>query len=119
MRIETETAEVLLFEKSTAALHQMHILAHEISHVVFDHPGTLALDDHAAVAAGLNSTLIRRMSARAGYTSKDEREAEMMATLIRQRVYRGRELPPSEPHTGSERWEALFAVPRQKRRSRP
>ncbi|MGY4969545.1 regulator component [Streptomyces nigrescens] len=119
IRIETPGSELLYYETGTSTLHQMHILAHEISHIVCDHPGTLSLGSDATTALGLNPTLIQRMSGRTSYNTDDEREAEMMATLIRQRIYRGRELPPHEPSRGTERWEALFAVPHQTGRRRP
>lgn len=118
IRIETPTSDLLYYEKGTSTLHQMHILAHEVSHIVWDHPGTLSLDSDTTEALGLNATLIQRMSGRTSYNTDDEREAEMMATLIRQRIYLGRELPPNEPSSGPERWEALFAVPHQKERRR-
>lgn len=116
IRVETNTAEVLFFEKGTSPLHQMHILAHEISHIVCDHPGSLSLDGDGTDGLGLDPTLIRRMSGRTAYTTADEREAEVMATLIRQRIYRDRMMPPSRPSKGAERWEALFAEPRRKDR---
>ncbi|HCA84133.1 MAG TPA: regulator component [Streptomyces sp.] len=116
IRVETAGADYLFYEEGTSSLHQMHILAHEISHIVCEHPGSLALDEHASLATGINPTLIRRMSGRTSYTTEDEREAELMATVIRQRMYRGRELPPSRPNKGAERWEALFAEPTRGRR---
>ncbi|KNB53489.1 hypothetical protein [Streptomyces caatingaensis] len=118
IRVETATADLLYFERGTSALHQMHILAHEIGHVLCDHPGTLSLGGGTDEALGLNPTLVRRMSGRTSYRTDDEREAEVMATVIRQRIYRGMELPPSQPHDRSERWEALFANFPQKKRKR-
>ncbi|MEV4738741.1 regulator component [Streptomyces sp. NPDC049555] len=116
IRVETATADILYFERGTSALHQMHILAHEIGHVLCDHPGSLSLGGDADQALGLNPTLVQRMSGRTSYRNDDEREAEMMATVIRQRIYRGRELPPAQPYDRTERWEALFASSSQKKR---
>lgn len=111
IRVEAVDADYLFFEESTSSLHQLHILAHEISHIACDHPGSMSLDETAPLTTGINPTLILRMSGRTSYTTADEREAEMMATVIRQRIYRGRELPPSQPTEATERWEALFAIP--------
>ncbi|MFD3552173.1 DUF6545 domain-containing protein [Streptomyces goshikiensis] len=83
------------YEEATSPLHQNHILAHEISHIVCDHPGSLELDQDTLRAIGFDPTLVRRMSGRTSYTSEDEREAEreaeVMASVIRQLMYRGRE----------------------------
>lgn len=109
IRVETPAADILFVEQGTSAAHQMHILAHEISHILCDHPGSLSLGDGTAAAIGLNPTLIQRMSGRTAYTTADEREAEYMATLIRQRVYRERLLPARRPVAADERWDAIFA----------
>ncbi|MDH6144130.1 hypothetical protein P3T35_006167 [Kitasatospora sp. GP30] len=108
IRVETPTADILYVEQGTSPAHQMHILAHEISHILCDHPGSLSLGDGAAAAIGLNPTLIQRMSGRTAYTTADEREAEYMATLIRQRVYRERFLPARRPVAADQRWDAIF-----------
>lgn len=118
IRVETDTADYLFYEEGTSTLHQRHILAHEISHIVCDHPGSISLDDGSAPGVGLDPTLIRRMSGRTSYSSDDEREAELMATVIRQHMYRGHELPPSRPSEADGRWEALFAPPFKKGRRR-
>ncbi|MFF3556224.1 regulator component [Streptomyces tsukubensis] len=119
IRLETEEADLLFYEAGTSPLHQNHILAHEISHIICDHPGTLELDEDAVRAIGFNPTMVQRMSGRTSYATEDEREAEVMATVIRQHIYRGRELPPSDPSRGAERWEALFAEPPKKVRRKP
>ncbi|GHE45364.1 regulator component [Streptomyces capitiformicae] len=116
IRLETPDADLLFYEEGTSALHQNHILAHEVSHIICDHPGSLELDADAFRAIGFNPTLVQRMNGRTSYSTDDEREAEMMATVIRQHIYRGRELPPSEPEKGAERWEALFAKSTKKGR---
>ncbi|MBF9071826.1 ImmA/IrrE family metallo-endopeptidase [Streptacidiphilus fuscans] len=90
IRLETPTAEILMYEEETAPLHQMHILAHELAHIICGHPGSLALG-------------------RAGYDAPDEREAELMATLIRQRIHLERIHPPARLATPGDRWDALFA----------
>ncbi|MGP4001363.1 regulator component [Streptomyces sp. 8N706] len=114
IRLETEEADLLFYEDGTSPLHKNHILAHEISHVICDHPGSLELNEDAFDAIGFDPTLVQRMSGRTSYTTEDEREAEMMATVIRQHIYRGRQLPPDDPAKGPERWEALFAKPPKK-----
>ncbi|TQF02041.1 regulator component [Kitasatospora acidiphila] len=109
IRVETPTADFLFVERGTSAAHQMHILAHEISHILCDHPGSLALGDNLVESFGFNPTLVQRMSGRTAYTTADEREAELMATLIRRRAYRERLLPAPRPAGADERWDAIFA----------
>jgi hypothetical protein len=66
----------------------------------------------------VNPTLVMRMSGHTSYSTADEREAEMMATVIRQRMYRERESPSRRPEKGSDSWDALFAQPMKKGRFR-
>ncbi|MFD6939062.1 MAB_1171c family putative transporter [Streptomyces goshikiensis] len=73
IRLETPDADLLFYEEATSPLHQNHILAHEISHIICDHPGSLELDQDTLRAIGFDPTLVRRMSGRTSYTSEDER----------------------------------------------
>ncbi|MFP3119823.1 hypothetical protein [Streptomyces sp. Iso 434] len=84
----------------------------------YDHPGSLEVDTDMARILGVNPTLVTRMSGRTSYSTADEREAEMMATVIRQRIYRERESPSLRPKKGPDSWDALFAQPTRKRRFR-
>ncbi|MFJ6574154.1 regulator component [Streptomyces sp. NPDC091292] len=118
IRIETPSADVLYYEEGTSVHHQRHILTHELCHVYCDHPGSLEVDAETARTVGVNPTLVMRMSGRTSYSTADEREAEMMATVIRQRIYRERESPSDRPDKGSESWDALFAQPIKKGRIR-
>ncbi|MER0241050.1 regulator component [Streptomyces sp. HSW2009] len=111
IRIETPSADLLYYEEGTSVHHQRHILAHELSHVYCDHPGSLEVDAETAHAIGASPTLVLRMSGRTSYSSADEREAEMMATVIRSRMYRERESPSRQPDKGSDSWDALFSQP--------
>nr|WP_239085864.1 regulator component [Streptomyces parvus] len=118
IRLETPDADLLFYEEAASPLHQGHILAHEISHIIRDHAGSLELDQDSLRAIGFGPALVRRMSGRTSYTSEDEREAEVMASVIRQLMYRGREAPSSRPAGGAESWDALFAEPHRKKRHR-
>ncbi|MFC9112206.1 regulator component [Streptomyces sp. NPDC057092] len=118
IRLETPTADLLFYEEGTSVHHQRHILTHELCHVFFDHPGSLEVDADTAHMLGVNPTLVMRMSGRTSYSTADEREAEMMASIIRQRAYRERELPPLTPDKGADSWDALFSQPAKKGRFR-
>lgn len=118
IRFETPSTDILYYEEGTSVHHQRHILTHELCHVYCDHPGSLEIDANTAQALGVNPTLVMRMSGRTSYSTADEREAEMMATVIRQRIYRERESPSRRPKKGPDSWDALFAQPVKKRRFR-
>ncbi|MBP0456132.1 regulator component [Streptomyces montanisoli] len=118
VRIETPTADLLYYEEGTSVHHQRHILTHELCHVYCDHPGSLQINADTAHALGVNATLVMRMAGRTSYATADEREAEMMATVIRQRIYRERESPARQPENGADSWDALFAQPVRKGRFR-
>lgn len=118
IRLETANSELLFYEEGTSVHHQRHILTHELMHVYRDHPGSLEVDPSTAHALGVNPTLVLRMSGRTSYSTADEREAETMATIIRQRIYRERQAPSPRPQKGSDSWDALFAQPMKKGRFR-
>lgn len=118
VRLETRDADLLFYEEGTSVHHQRHILTHELCHVYCDHPGSLEVDASTSHALGVNPTLVMRMSGRTSYSTADECEAEMMASIIRQRIYRERESPSPRPEKGSDSWDALFAQPMKKGRVR-
>ncbi|MGW4031696.1 regulator component [Streptomyces sp. NPDC004838] len=116
IRLETPEADLIFYEQGTSVHHQRHILTHELCHVYCDHPGSLEIDASTAHALGVNPTLLMRMSGRTSYSTEYEREAEIMATVIRRRIYRQRESPSPQPEHGSDSWDALFAQPVKKGR---
>lgn len=98
MRVETQTSDLIFYAQGISVHHQRHILAHELSHVYCDHPGSLVADAF-------------RASGRTRYSTDEEREAEIMASLVRRRIYQDRDAPPRRPETSPARWDALFAQP--------
>lgn len=118
IRLETPQADLLFYEEGTSVHHQRVIITHELCHVYCDHPGSLEIDADTAHALGVNPTLALRMSGRTSYREGDERETEMMMTVIRQRIYRERNSPSRQPEKGPDSWDALFAQPIKKGRFR-
>ncbi|RGC65017.1 hypothetical protein C5N14_30675 [Micromonospora sp. MW-13] len=80
--IASDSADYLAYEQDTSAIHQEHILLHELGHLLCGHDG----DD---IGTGLFPTLepatVRRMLARTNYSTAQELEAELLASLIRSR----------------------------------
>lgn len=96
MWLSTDAADYVFYERDTSNLHQSHIILHEIGHIVARHESSSLEDDVSRMFPNLNPALIRRMLNRTNYTDAQEREAEMIATLILQRGSRQRAAAP--PH---------------------
>src|SRR5690606_3208973 len=91
----TDTADYITYERSTSRLHQEHIIAHELAHIVRGHGGVTQELDRAAAARLLPTMdrgVVRTMLPRSGYSDRDEQEAETLASLLLARLRR----PPTE-----------------------
>ncbi|MGX7823793.1 hypothetical protein ACTG9Q_01750 [Actinokineospora sp. 24-640] len=86
--IATETVDLVFYEQDTTPPHREHIVLHELAHVLCDHyPVSLSLAEQAmTLLPSLDPALVQRVLGRAGYSTEEEREAEMLASLIRQRA---------------------------------
>ncbi|MCL3991975.1 regulator component [Streptomyces lavenduligriseus] len=93
----TEDADYVFYETRTAPLHQEHIILHEIGHVLCDHHRSLT-DDGEQPAGRFPEVptprLVRRLMARTSYTTTEEQEAEMIASLIQSAGKTGRVAGP-------------------------
>ena len=80
--------DLIFFEQATTPLHQEHIILHELCHLVCDHraPTVAPAEVHQLLFPDLQSETIERVLRRAGYNVEEEREAEMLASLILERV---------------------------------
>jgi hypothetical protein len=113
--IATDEADLILYEGNTSRAHQEHIVVHELAHMICGHRGgaaggaspgggastaggTAAIDDGTArlLFPDLDPRLVRDMLGRAGYTDRQEREAEVMASIIMERLSR-RARRPGDP----------------------
>lgn len=105
----TDSGHIIAYEERTSRVHQDHIIAHELGHVLLDHR-SFALDDAAAtqlLLPGLRPTLVHRVLNRTGaYSRREEQEAEMMATVLLEEAGR-----PTSPGAGdlSPTEAALYA----------
>ncbi len=86
--VATTKADYLFYEQATTRLHQDHIRLHELGHLVFNHHSSEVLDEELAGVLGLDVELIRRMLARTTYSTDEEQEAEVFATLVLERTVR-------------------------------
>ncbi|MGW1376682.1 toxin [Streptomyces sp. NPDC002446] len=94
MWLATDTVDVIVVEADTSRLHRDHIIAHELAHMLCSHGDSAEFN--AAVMRDLMPNLdperVREMLARTSYSTAEEQEAEIVASLILERVTR----PPVE-----------------------
>jgi hypothetical protein len=84
--IGTDRADHVFFDPGTSPLHAEHIVLHELSHILCGHSGADAAIGR--LFPDLDPAAVRRMLGRVAYSDRQEREAEMMASLIRGRSAR-------------------------------
>ncbi|MEU1628022.1 hypothetical protein ABZ746_22320 [Streptomyces sp. NPDC020096] len=83
--ISTDTADEIYVEEKTTQFHREHIALHEIGHILMHHDNG-GQESHGALAAllpNLSPEAISRFLARTSYTTEQEQEAELVASLIR------------------------------------
>jgi hypothetical protein len=92
--VGTAEADHVFYDPGTSPLHAEHIVLHELAHILSGH--TLGQDGSLArLFPDLDPATVTRVLGRVAYTTAQEREAEMMASLIR-----GRSARPSRTTLG-------------------
>lgn len=91
--ITTRNTDWIVYCSDTNGLHRQHILLHEAAHILCGHTERGGDGDAMAAAASilmphLPAELVRSVLGRTVYSEPDEREAELVASLILQRVAR-------------------------------
>ena len=137
--VTTDRADWIVYRADTSAVHRQHILLHEAAHLVCGHAdrpeartapepgaGTYAYADTDTDAAGgfaagatsaaaaalmphLPADLIRSVLGRTVYSEPDEREAELVASLILQRTRR-RARRGTPAARGLSRLDSVFGI---------
>lgn len=84
MWVRQPDRDVIVYAAETSALHQAHIVLHEIGHMIADHPGSCCLPLELArrVLPGAGATLVGHLFARSTYVTDEELEAELVASMI-------------------------------------
>jgi hypothetical protein len=88
--ISGEHNDYIVYEQKTTPLHQEHIILHEIGHLLCEHRTAGVLSDELIrqLFPSLDPAMVRRVFARTSYSTDEEREAEMLGSLIAQRIVR-------------------------------
>ncbi|MEU7046351.1 toxin [Streptomyces varsoviensis] len=94
MWLAMDDMDLIVVEANVSALHRDHIVAHELAHMLCCHSDAAGAD-----ATGIESFVphldpqrVRDVLGRTSYTTEEEQAAEMVASLILERVTR----PPVE-----------------------
>lgn len=91
MWIATDVADHVFVEHRTSRFHQEHIILHEIGHMLCDHVTEdlpPALTESLSSGPAVDPGLVRQVLARTSYSTGQEKDAELVASLILERVAR-------------------------------
>lgn len=99
MWVAIDAADVIFYAADTCSLHQQHIILHELSHLLCGHQ-VLPPSDPAylqLLLPDISPEAISSILGRAAYSTDEECEAELLASLILERAaYAAVETPPSD-----------------------
>ena len=89
------TLDFVVYESRTSPLHQVHIVLHELSHLLCGHHPAPVMDDELSrlLLPDLDPRLVRQVLGRTRYSDVEEQEAELVASLILEQVSRCRPDP--------------------------
>ncbi|MFF3327536.1 hypothetical protein [Streptomyces sp. NPDC002889] len=96
--VGTDSVDYVFYEARTSRLHQEHIVLHELGHILFGH------NFLEGEESGDGIPVVR---GRTDYTTREEQEAEMLASLIRTKAG---EMPGREPHGVLEKLGSALGV---------
>ncbi|GID91021.1 hypothetical protein Adi01nite_04330 [Amorphoplanes digitatis] len=99
--VRTERFDAIFYEADTSRLHQEHIIRHELGHLICGHLTAPVLDAEASrlLLPNLDPSLVRAVLGRSDYSEIEEKEAEMIASLLLRRsvMSRSRDAPRDDP----------------------
>ncbi len=84
--LATTEDDHIFYEQRTSALHQEHIVLHEFGHMLFGHRSMAGGETLRAALPDLDPRLVVRLLGRTDYSNAEEREAELLASLLRSEV---------------------------------
>lgn len=122
MWVHTGAFDAIFYHRDTSPLHQLLIIGHELGHLLAGHRTAEVLDPQASrlLLPDLDPQLVRRYLGRGQYTATEEREAEMIGSLLVAQANPAapvsRWVAPPEVAEGFERLEHLLTHQRRDRR---
>ena len=86
--LSTDDAEYVVYPQATIPMHQQHIVFHELGHFLLQHRKVPApeMDTSRLVLPNLDPVMVQRILSRTAYSEREEQDAEVVASLILERV---------------------------------
>lgn len=116
--VATDRADYVLYQSKTSRLHQDHIVLHEIGHMLCGHEsGRTGEEAISSALPHLDPKVVRQVLCREHYTSSEEEEAEIVASIVLDQVARTIAEQPGAGRTTSvvRRIERSLNDPRSER----
>lgn len=85
--VATDTADYIVVTDAAVGTQRDHIALHELAHLLLEHSLHALTDPDASrtLLPHLDPAVVRRMYARTNYSTRQEAEAELLASLIRRK----------------------------------
>ncbi len=86
--VSTDRVDYVFYEQHTSRLHREHIVLHEIGHLLCEHEATPVMGDEETrlVLPSLDPGMVQRVLGRTHYSAVEERQAELIASLVLEQV---------------------------------
>ena len=86
--VATDQEDFIVFERSAVPLYQQQIILHEVGHILFGHDTDTVLAEDAIrlLMPSLDPALVQRVLGREHTSSNAEKEAELVGTLLGERI---------------------------------
>jgi hypothetical protein len=96
--LSTRDADYIVHEQATSPVHQEHIVLHEICHLLCGHTARESIGAaHAQrLFPSLDPAVVARVLGRSSYSTAEEQEAELLASMIRQAARGDRPPAPAD-----------------------
>ena len=97
--LSTDAADYVVVTSAATGAQRVHIALHELAHLLLEHQLHLVdgAGDGPPLFRHLDPAVVRAMFARTNYSSRQEQEAEVLASLLGQRAGLWRPAPRQEP----------------------
>ncbi|WP_025619387.1 hypothetical protein [Salinispora cortesiana] len=99
MWVPTDSFDAVFYEQDTSPIHQMLIIGHELGHLLAGHRPAAVLEPDASklLLPDLDPQTVQRFLGRGTYAAEEEREAEMIGSLLLHRVHDSSDAAGTEP----------------------
>lgn len=97
--VASPTTDFIFYEPDTSRLHQEHIILHEAGHILWGHaPKRVSkVELQRLMFPDVRQDMVQMLLRRTPYSTQQEREAEVLASLVLERMAAGR--PATENRT--------------------